>query len=50
MGINVGAQVLCDEMDCLIERSGGYIEVWDDVPGGQLVVRPLREARAIEME
>ena len=49
-GINVGAQVLRAEMDSLIERSGGYVEAWDDVSGAPLDVRLLREARAVEME
>ena len=32
------------------ERSGGYVESWDDVSGSPLDVRLLREARAVEME
>ena len=48
-GINVGAKVLQAEMDSLIEKSGGYVESWDDVSGAPLDVRLLREARAVEM-
>ena len=33
-GINVGAKVLRAEMDSLIERSGGYVESWDDFVEG----------------